>query len=141
MKRVGQTTLHKNEKIERAETEAFSSLILPEAPQLQKARSTVPNERNEAKEIYENTNAERIPHYNFNLKLKLPDQSPNSTGGNYAYSTKDKDDSNRGLFDKVLDITGDAFEKFGNFLRGDSTEKKLANSTPIATEAMQVISP
>jgi hypothetical protein len=34
MKRVGQTTLHKNEKIERAETEAFSSLLLPEAPQL-----------------------------------------------------------------------------------------------------------
>ena len=30
----------------------------------------------------------------------------------------------RGLLDKVFDLTGEAFEKFGNLFRGDSTEKK-----------------
>ena len=30
----------------------------------------------------------------------------------------------RGILDKVFDLTGEAFEKFGNLFRGESTEKK-----------------
>jgi len=40
----------------------------------------------------------------------------------------------RGLLDKVFDLTGEAFEKFGNLFRGESTEKKQekAPKTPSA---------
>lgn len=135
MKRVGQTTAHKCDQ--REETEGF---VLPEAPNLHKAKSTVPNDSSEAKIIFEENNAEKMPIYNFSQKLKLPsnateDPSPNSLFPNKDYSSKNRDDSSRGLLDKMLDITGGAFEKFGNFLRGESTDKKLANSTPIQTEA------
>ena len=39
----------------------------------------------------------------------------------------------RGLLDKVFDLTGEAFEKFGNLFRGECTEKKQEKApTPSA---------
>ena len=35
----------------------------------------------------------------------------------------------------MFDMTGDAFEKFGNFLRGESTEKKkYPETSPITSD-------
>jgi hypothetical protein len=38
------------------------------------------------------------------------------------------ENDSKGIIDKMFDMTGEAFEKFGNFFRGDSTEKRHMKS-------------
>jgi hypothetical protein len=55
--------------------------------------------------------------YDYTNVIKIP---PTEEASYYP----SENNSAKGLFDKVFDMTGEAFEKFGIFLRGESTEKK-----------------
>jgi len=45
-------------------------------------------------------------------------------------SNEERTPQDRGIIDKVIDLTGEAFEKFGNLFRGESTEKKQSAFEP-----------
>lgn len=63
--------------------------------------------------------------YNFDRKLKHPDQEKRADDHQDDSTKADGGESSKGIFGRVFDMTGEAFEKFGNFFRGESTEKKI----------------
>jgi hypothetical protein len=74
-------------------------------------------------------NSDLMRNYDFNNKLRIANNNDEMISPNNNQSNKAEDTSStsKGLIDKVFDMTGEAFEKFGNFFRGESTEKKRSS--------------
>ena len=58
------------------------------------------------------------------IDIKREDRENNQ----HSHNQRADDDSTKGLIDRMFDATGEAFEKFGNFLRGESNEKRALKS-------------
>ena len=58
------------------------------------------------------------------IDIKMEDRENNQNSNNQ----RQEDDLNKGLIGRMFDATGEAFEKFGNFLRGESIERRQLKS-------------
>lgn len=127
LKRVNQTTTAKDQEKDENEEEditrnQYTTVIKAPSLLLQKSKSNNDTwedvKVSDRKEDSSKNYAEQLPQYNFQTKLK---RSSDVSHVSPSSLTLEKSDE-RGLFDKVFDMTGVALEKFGNFFKSDSKD-------------------